>query len=303
MLAINRDLHALPAKFAFLIDDGSGLSLGSVPADIRFDWTGGPQPFAIGIGGQANDVIVLGRCAGIDIPHVAMRLARAFLRLVIAMAEPPRRMRGLIARCGGHIIANETGLCLTGATKRGAIENPCPIGLMRFNDKYCFGAGAAFGFLDATMLDAAADAAEIFGVGEIRLTPWRALIVTDVAERQADAIKAYFTGHHFIVDRKDSRLAVVACGGATTCEHGTTDSRSDALTLMASARRLAKTGVALHVSGCAKGCAWQTPAPLTLIAHEKLYDLITGPAARAAGINDVRRLSLAAVHDYLRAIA
>jgi len=36
---------------------------------------------------------------------------------------------------------------------------------------------ARFRKSDANMLDAAAWAAEIFGAGEIRLTPWRALLL------------------------------------------------------------------------------------------------------------------------------
>jgi precorrin-3B synthase len=79
-LVANEDLHALPGKFGYLIDDGSGLSLGPVPADVRFDWTGGNKPFAIGIGGHANEAIFLGLCGGDDIPDIASRLARAFLR-------------------------------------------------------------------------------------------------------------------------------------------------------------------------------------------------------------------------------
>ncbi|HWX14890.1 MAG TPA: precorrin-3B synthase, partial [Methylocella sp.] len=37
-LAVNADLEALPAKFGFLIDDGSAPSLAGIPADIRFGW-------------------------------------------------------------------------------------------------------------------------------------------------------------------------------------------------------------------------------------------------------------------------
>jgi precorrin-3B synthase len=98
-------------------------------------------------------------------------------------------------------------------------------------------------------------------------------------------------------------LAVVACGGASSCTHGTTDTRSDALALMFSARRLCTTGVVLHVSGCAKGCARRAAAPLTLIAHEGLYDLVANQTARDAGISDAQRLSFAAVHGILATIA
>jgi precorrin-3B synthase len=219
------------------------------------------------------------------------------------MAQPPRRMRGLIARCGANAIAEAAGLCLAEPPRRGAIEDPCPIGLMRFHDKHCFGFGAAFGILDANMLDAAARAAEMFGAGEIRLTPWRALILPGVSEKQASAISAYFAAHGFVVDRGDARLVVVACGGASTCEQGTTDTHADALALMTFARSFCKTGVALHVSGCAKGCARQAATPLTLIAHEGFYDLVTDQCARDAGLSDAERLGLAEVHDMLETIA
>jgi len=302
-LAANEDLHALPGKFGFLIDDGSALSLGPVPADVRFDWTGGKQPFAIGIGGHANEAIFLGLCGGDDIPDIASRLARAFLRLGSQMAEPPRRMRGLIESCGAGAIAGLAGLRPAPPRKSGAIEEPCPVGLLRVNERCCFGVGAAFGRLDANMLDAVARAAEIFGTGEIRLTPWRALILPCVQPKEAVAIRAYFAAHRFIVDHEDARLAIAACGGASTCERGTTDTRSDALALMPFARRFRKTGVALHVSGCAKGCARQAATPFTLIAHAGRYDLVADATARDAGTNDAKRRDLAAVREILETMA
>ena len=116
-------------------------------------------------------------------------------------------------------------------------------------------------------------------------------------EQQADAMRAYFAAHRFIVDRGDARLAIAACGGASTCERGTTDTRSDALALMFFARRFRKTGVALHVSGCAKGCARQAATPFTLIAHEGLYDLVVDATARDAGTYDAKHLDLAAARE------
>ena len=302
-LAAHKDLHALPGKFGFLIDAGSGLSLGLVPADVRFDWIGGKQPFTIGIGGHASEATFLGRCEADDIPDIALRLARAFLRLSSQTTEPPRRMRGFIESCGAGAIAGIAGLRPSPPRKSGVVEEPCPIGLLRFNERCCFGVGAAFGRLDAHMLDAAARAAEIFGTGEVRLTPWRALIVPFVHAEEADAIRAYFTAHNFIVDRGDARLAIAACGGGLTCVHGTTDTRSDALALMPFARSLCKTGVALHVSGCAKGCARQAATPFTLVAQAGRYDFVVEGAEIAAGINDASRLDLAAVREILETMA
>jgi precorrin-3B synthase len=175
--------------------------------------------------------------------------------------------------------------------------------LLRFNERYCFGFGAAFGRLDANMLDAVARAAEMFGTGEIRLTPWRALILPHIREQQAGAMRDHFAAHGFIVDPEDPRLAVAACGGASTCERGTTDTRADALALMFFARKFHKTGVALHVSGCAKGCARQAAAPLTLIADAGRYELAVDATAIDAGTNDAKGLDLVAVRERLETIA
>ncbi|MGH6797440.1 MAG: precorrin-3B synthase, partial [Roseiarcus sp.] len=103
--------------------------------------------------------------------------------------------------------------------------------------------------------------------------------------------------------RGDARLAVAACGGASTCEHGTTDTRSDALALIPFARSLCMTGIALHVSGCAKGCARQAAAPFTLVAHEGRYDLVVDGTAIDAGMTDAKPLDLAAVRETLEAMA
>jgi precorrin-3B synthase len=296
-LAANKHLHALPAKFGFLIDDGSSLSLGSIAADIRFDWTAATQSFAIGIGGRANEAIFLGRCGADALPAIASRLASTFLLLRSTMAEPPRRMASLIESCGANAIAEAAGLGLDDSSERASTDEPCPIGLIGFNGIHCFGVGVAFGTLDTNMLNAAATAASKFGNGEIRLTPWRALIVPHVAEGQAAAIATYFASHRFIVDAEDARLAITACGGGLTCEHGTTDTRADAITLMSFARKLCKTGITLHVSGCVKGCARQASTPVTLIAQDGLYDLVPEEATREDGIRAANRLGLAAVRD------
>ena len=163
------------------------------------------------------------------------------------MAEPPRRMTSLISSCGAPALAEAAGLCLSDPPERRSIGEPCPIGQISINGKHCFGVGVAFGTLDANMLDAAATAASTFGNEEIRLTPWRALIVPHVAAGQVGAIAAYFELHRFIVDAKDPRLAIAACGGALTCEHGTTDTRADALAIMPFVGRLSQSGVAIFI--------------------------------------------------------
>jgi precorrin-3B synthase len=68
------------------------------------------------------------------------------------------------------------------------------------------------------------------------------------------------------------------------------------------ARRFRKTGVALHVSGCAKGCARQAATPFTLIARAGSYDLVMDATA-VDGTNDAKDLGLAAVREKLETMA
>lgn len=302
-LTYAKDLHRLPGKFGFLIDDGGALSLAHTPADVRFEFCGGDEQgdFAIAIGGGASDAAYLGACRASEVVDLAVRLARTFLRLGALTPEPPRRMRDLMRQCAAAAIADSAGLRLTAPPKREPGIEPCPIGLLRFNETNCFGVGAPFGRLTAPMLDAAADASEIFAAGEIRLTPWRALLLPHVRDHQAGALRNYFAARGFIVDHEDARLAIATCGGASACERATTDTHADALALMFAARKLCKTGVALHVSGCIKGCARQAATPYTLVANAGGYDLIENGAASES--SRARGLSLTMARDMLEAFA
>lgn len=299
MLAGHRDLHALPAKFGFLIDDGSRFSLASIPADIRFDWVGSAHAFAIGIGGRGEEVVHLGRCDASEIPAIALRLARAFLNLAAEASGPPRRMRELVESCGADAIAAAAGLRLAPPFMRMAPEEPCPLGLLPLERGHCFGAGVAFGHLDAMMLEALADAAHTFGRGEIRLTPWRCVLVPVAMPAQTEELAASLASSGFLVDRDDPRLAITACRGALTCEHGSTDTRADALALMHDARKLCKTGIALHVSGCIKRCGQRASTPVTLVARGGLYDLAAEAAVLDVCIDSKQRLTLAQIRQHL----
>jgi precorrin-3B synthase len=302
LLAASMDLYDLPAKFAFLIDDGSLLSLNAISADVSFRWAGGGEPFLISIGGSFRDAVTLGHCAAKDIPQIATRLAQTFLRLASQLPEPPRCMRELIDCCGAQEIAAASGLSLHKEQRQAAPESPSPIGLLCHQGTYSFGAGALFGCFDADMLDHAARGAETCGTGEIRLTPWRALIFPLMRQEQAQTLRDYFATHGFITDCADARLSVEACGGSTNCARATTDARFDALALMFSAREFRKTGVTLQIFGCSKGCGRSGDAPVILTAHAGLYDLAANKAYFNQELVSAAGLTLAQAGAKLKAL-
>jgi precorrin-3B synthase len=124
------------------------------------------------------------------------------------------------------------------------------------------------------MLAAAADAAEAYADGEIRLTPWRGIIFPRVAHDREEALRRHLSGLNFITSPDDPRLAVVACIGASGCDRATADTQSHALFMAPIAGRLRGGGVSLHVSGCEKWCARPAITPYTLVAKAGGYDLI-----------------------------
>lgn len=286
-LVADEALVRLPGKFGFLIDDGGPLSLANSSADVRFDFGSERQDFAVSVGGTLAEAEVLCFCPPGELAETGLRIARAFLQLGSALAESPRRMRDLLAAFSAATLAEAAGLRLEPVPPQGKaaapIPAPMPIGLLQTGGaSACFGAGAPLGRLDAAMLEALAEAAARFGLGEIRLTPWRAVLVPLAEAERASDLGAYLRGRGFITEPEDPRLALVACGGASACARGSTSTHADALALAPLARRLRREGVSLHVSGCIKACAHPAPAPYALVAREGLYDLfINGaPAGR-----------------------
>lgn len=114
--------------------------------------------------------------------------------------------------------------------------------------------GAAFGQIDAAEL-----AGLITDDTALRVTPWRLILLEGAALPTAGSL---------ITTPGDPLLHVDACPGAPLCPQATVETRE-------LARALAGTRPgALHVSGCAKGCARARPAETTLVGRDGTFDLV-----------------------------
>jgi precorrin-3B synthase len=279
-------LHWLPGKFGFAIDDGGGFGLGDVPVDVRF--VAGPGPaFVIHL---ADDPV--GRCATDGVCDVAARLARVFLGQTGA-----RRMRDLVARRGAEAIAREAGI--------GYARWPLParkaaafLGAQALGSGGFLGIGLPFGRVAAAELSELAILAAGAGGRELRLTPWRAILVPVASLAAAQALSAALPAGRFILDAGDPRWRVAACPGAPSCDRATTPARDDAARLAAQIDGRSGSGIAIHVSGCEKGCAHPRAAPVTLVGRGGRYDLVLD--GLASGAPALRDLTLAQAADALR---
>ncbi len=235
LLARLADLPDLPAKVGFAVDCGAHPLLTSDSADFRIERS------ASGLILRA-DGAVAGRAiteenaipALIDMAHW----------LAEHITPDRRRMARILAA-----IALPPEWCDASAPR--AASRP-QIG--KQNGGVLI--GAAFGHVDAAAL---ARVIRAQNLAAIRVTPWRKLLLEGGVLPEGPA---------FVTDPHDPLMRVDACPGAPFCPAASVETR-------AFARRLAPHGSGtLHVSGCAKGCARQRPADVTLIGREGRFDML-----------------------------
>lgn len=136
-------------------------------------------------------------------------------------------------------------------------------------------AGFAFGQLTANSFG------RLAACGSLRVTPWRMVLI--------EGAKAPPAIDGLISDANDPLLRITACTGAPACAQAQAATRPLAQAL---AQHLAPPQ-ALHISGCAKGCAHPGPAPFTLTATTSGFDLVKlgragdTPAATALSTDDI----------------
>jgi precorrin-3B synthase len=272
-LTADAALHALPGKFGFAVEDGGAFPLGDLSVDVRFvaDATTGEPRFAILAGGRSEGPI-LGHCSADALPETAAALARTF----VALRGPHRRMEPLVKAVGLAALAAAAGLPAPAGATFGQRTLTAVPGPLNAGGRPVLAVAATFGRWSADAITALAELARVKGTGELRLTPWRCLLLPGVTLDDAgDAIAA----HDLVVDPADPRLSVAACAGAPACSSAEAPTRDLALELAPEARLLATASTGLHISGCPKGCAHPGASPVTIVARRGLYDLVIGGRA------------------------
>ncbi|GGW35310.1 precorrin-3B synthase [Gemmobacter lanyuensis] len=242
------DAPELPGKFGFAVDAGPVRVLEGTACDIRIErhddalWVR-PDGTRLGVRVGADEAAA-----------AAVDLARWFLEMG-GVRDGRGRMAALMARQGVVLPFAATGLPDAPAVPAPA-PGPCAGGwLVAFE----------FGQMQAETLATLAD------LGDLRVTPWRMLLVEGAG--QAPALPGVIT------NPADPMLRVVACTGAPGCVQARAATRPLARALAPHLDR------PLHVSGCAKGCAHPTAADLTLTATSGGFALIRGGTAADAPLS------------------
>jgi precorrin-3B synthase len=294
-LANDKSLRALPGKFCFLIDGGGDQGLADSSADIRFEAIANERGRRVAVvaDGARDKAIAVAIDQAVE---TALALARAFLSLRKGREFELRRMRRLVEALGADALAREAGLALAPYRSAcGGAEARRVFGAHAIGAKWFAGAGAPFGRWRAQDIVSLAEQAAVVGGGELRLSPWRAILIPAATREAAQHIVDAARKLGLIVDGDDPRLAVVACPGAPECPQarGATREAAQRLGPLAKALHGTPAGASLHVSGCTKGCAKPDASPATIIRNENGFDLIIDgraddpPAKRALTLKDV----------------
>ena len=122
------------------------------------------------------------------------------------------------------------------------------------DDLYALGVGLAFGHAEAETLRALTDIARAHGGLWARPAPDRSLLLGPFKRTTIKTMRDEARRLGFAVDPSDARRRIVACPGAPSCASGLIAARTIAAEIAKSVE-LPGHGVAVHVSGCAKGCA------------------------------------------------
>ena len=285
-LANDTASHDLPGKFGFAIDDGGSLGLDGVSGDICFQARQaayGPC-FDIYLAGAPDER--LGPCRPDTLPDTALAIITVFLKARAQQNGGIRRMSDLVAALGAAEIGRASGLAHVRLPRPvGHMARPAAfLGVHPLGSAAFVGIGLPFGRISAEALASVAREAAEHGARELRLTPWRTILAPVPSIQLAQGLSSRLAKDSFILDSADPRCRIAACPGAPDCLHATTPVRSDAATLAMQLAGALGSGILLHVSGCAKGCAHPRAAPVTLVGRSGRYDLVLDGTPSAPAI-------------------
>lgn len=255
----------LAPKLSIVVDGGGCLGLGGVVADIR-------------LMAEVQEEKVLWRLALAGDARTAMLVAVLPTDAVVgAVMELLRRLSALgpMARGRDLVVAVKDD-------EGEAVAQRHPAGVHRLgSDRVVLGAALAFGQVETESLIAFVEETRALGAVEYRLAPDHALLVLGLTMNDAAAFADCAARWGLRPDPDDKSHHIAVCAGKGACASAMVDMKEAARQVMADAPELLDGSIAVHVSGCAKGCARPSTAALTLVGAPTGYGLVVNGAASA----------------------
>jgi len=240
-LCADPDLAALPGRFLATLDDGRG-DVSGLGGDVGL--------LALDAGTVA--LLLAGTDSGLradpdDAVALALDAARAFLAERAAQGGTAWRL-GELADGPARVAAR-----LPGAVGPVVEVPPAPVlgpvgALPQRDGRTALAAVVPLGRLTTAQADLLASLAP-----EVQLTPWRSVVVPDLAEDAVDDAAVDLVRTGAVVDEASPWLAVTACAGRPGCAKALADVRADAAAAVATGT-LPAGGTRQHWAGCERRC-------------------------------------------------
>ncbi|MET9254604.1 precorrin-3B synthase [Streptomyces sp. NPDC003717] len=246
VLCASEAARGLSGRFLFALDDGRG-DVAASGADVTLRAFGDGE--AVLFLGEARGALAL---AGDDAARAAVLAAETFLEVagragarVWRVAELGLSEEELSGAVAGRLAA--AGIAAARLTEAPAETTPGPAP-GRAGDALCvhvpFGRLTGAAWWELLRLAAEGPA------GELRLTPWRGVVVPAAADQDPGAL-ARLGAAGLVTDPRSPWLRVGACAGRPGCAKSRTDVRADATRALDAAGR---SPLPVYWSGCERRC-------------------------------------------------
>jgi precorrin-3B synthase len=259
---------ALSPKVSIVVDGDGPLHLDALSADVRLRVVGtdpgapSALQFHAAASGDGSAATWLGKVAQKDAVAAVLHI------LSMIAARGPAARAADVLRLEG--VAVFRGVAAIEPAPAPPSRKPAEmIGLHAMRDgMMTLGVGLVFGHSHADALAELVRVAARHGVRAVRPVPDRAMLLTGISALNARDLVTAAERLGFVVHADDPRRRIAACAGAPACASGLIPARTLASTLapvLAPIMNPGHNGVAVHISGCPKGCAHPGPAALTLV--------------------------------------
>jgi precorrin-3B synthase len=290
LLCARPELAELPGRFLFALDDGRG-DLAGVGADVAIRVLPAPnRPTAASTAGEALLVLGGGSCglrvALADVAGVMTAAAEAFLAERAAQGSEAWRIAELedgpariLARLGESEAAGGSGAAevareaaeRVGLAEAAGDDAGTSVRLVagchqQRDGRVALVATVPLGSLGRAQAAALVEVARA-GLGELRVTPWRSVVLGGLADTDAAVERLEAVG--LVVEPDSPWNGVTACAGRPGCAKALADVRADA-------RRVTPgipAGRAVHWSGCERRCGRPAGEFIDVVAVRNGYSV------------------------------
>lgn len=285
-----RDLYGLPRKFNVAFEGGGSVDTVADTNDLGFravkvgqatgeslnDASAVPvEPgvyFRVELGGITGHKQLAGDTGLLLKPTEALAVAAAMIRVFVENGDrtdrKKARLKYLLDRWGAESFLVETQKRLAFPLVKFPLEKcirPSPplrhghIGVYRQKQKgkNYIGAVIPVGVMATRQMRRLADLAANYGSGQIRLTPWQNLLIPDVPDGFVETAKRQLVRMGFHYEATNIAGGLVACTGNTGCKFAATDTKGQAVSLVAHLDKRVPLDqpINIHLTGCPNSCA------------------------------------------------